>query len=68
MERAAVHIAAVSGIASDDPCGRDRLRAHTANRTGAEGATAPEPLRPKDRRGTTLWKAASVHAAGSPKE
>ncbi len=26
-------------------------------RAGAEGATAPEPLRPKDRRGTTLWKA-----------
>jgi hypothetical protein len=33
---------------------------------GAEGATAPEPLRQKDRRLMALWKAAGL-AAGSPK-
>ena len=27
------------------------------NRLGAEGATAPETLRPQDRRGMILWKA-----------
>jgi hypothetical protein len=45
-------------------------------RTGAaaEGATAPESLRPKDRRPTTLWKASSVakamedHRRGKPSE
>jgi len=42
---------------SDEPCGRDRLR--TARATGAEGATAPETLRQKDRRGMRLWKAAA---------
>ncbi len=34
---------------------------------GAEGATAPEPLRQKDRRLMALWKAAGGKA-GSPKE
>jgi hypothetical protein len=32
------------------------------NRDGAEGATAPETLRPKDRGGVTLWKAAPASA------
>ncbi len=36
-------------LMSYDPCGRDRL-------SDAEGATAPETLRPKDRRELTLWK------------
>jgi len=35
-------------------------------RRGAEGATAPEPLRQKDRRLMALWKAAGSDA-GSPK-
>jgi hypothetical protein len=35
---------------------------------GAEGATAPETLRQKDRRGMTLWKAAAPPWRGSPKE
>jgi hypothetical protein len=35
----------------DDDCGRDRPRA------GAEGATAPEPLRQKDRSPMAFWKA-----------
>jgi hypothetical protein len=36
---------------------------------GAEGATAPETLRQKDRRITILWKAAGcVRAFRSPKE
>ena len=37
-----------------------RERPAAARYAGAEGATAPEPLRPKDRRGTKLWKAARV--------
>ena len=43
-----------------ETCGRDRPLA------GAEGATAPEPLRQKDRRLMALWKAAGA-VAGSPK-
>ena len=39
---------------SNEPCGRDRPDARTA---GAEGATAPETLRQKDRRGINFWKA-----------
>jgi hypothetical protein len=35
---------------------------------GAEGATAPETLRQKDRGGMTLWKAAARHRRGSPTE
>ncbi len=33
--------------------------------SGAEGATAPEPLRQKDRQRTALWKEASARSAGS---
>ena len=32
---------------------------HPSGNAGAEGATAPETLRQKDRRGMTLWKAAA---------
>jgi len=39
----------------EEPCGRDRP---SGSRAGAEGATAPEPLRQKDRRSMALWKAA----------
>ena len=35
---------------------------------GAEGATAPETLRQKDRRGMNLWKAAAPARCGSPTE
>ena len=44
-------------------CGRDRPVLGLA---GAEGATAPEPLRQKDRRLMALWKAAGS-SRGSPK-
>jgi hypothetical protein len=49
-----------------DICGRDRLVAQLELRAGAEGATAPETLRQKDRRLMALWKAAGGKA-GSPK-
>ncbi len=55
-------VAGESRQQSDEPCGRDRLRA------GAEGATAPETLRQKDRRGMTLWKAGGLHRLASPTE
>jgi len=45
-------------------CGRDRPS--LAELAGAEGATAPEPLRQTDRRLMALWKAAG-RSAGSPK-
>ena len=35
---------------------------------GAEGATAPETLRQKDREQTALWKAAAGIPRVSPKE
>jgi hypothetical protein len=38
-----------------DPRGRDRVV-----EPGAEGATAPETLRPKDRGELALWKAAML--------
>jgi hypothetical protein len=41
----------------------------TGREAGAEGATAPETLRQKDRRGMKLWKAAARHRrGGSPTE
>jgi hypothetical protein len=33
--------------------------------SGAEGATAPETLRPMDRWVMTLWKAVSAHRASA---
>jgi hypothetical protein len=36
--------------------------------SGAEGETAPETLRQKDRKGMTLWKAAARNSRGSPTE
>jgi len=40
----------------------------TGCEAGAEGATAPETLRQKDRRGMKLWKAARASSHRSPTE
>jgi hypothetical protein len=48
-----------------DVCGRDR-GLHVQG-TGAEGATAPEPLRQTDRRPMALWKATASSLDCSPK-
>jgi hypothetical protein len=42
-------------VTPDDDCGRDRDARKCE--PGAEGATAPEPLRQKDRSRMALWKA-----------
>ena len=36
------------------------MQAGETSRAGAEGATAPETLRQKDRRQTALWKEAAI--------
>jgi hypothetical protein len=43
--------------ASDQKTPAEETSSRMIWRTGAEGATAPETLRPTDRSGMTLWKA-----------
>jgi hypothetical protein len=41
------------------PAGETNLPSEVGRLVGAEGETAPETLRQKDRRGMKLWKAAA---------
>jgi hypothetical protein len=43
--------------ASDQKTPAEETGSRAMRRAGAEGATAPETLRPTDRSGMTLWKA-----------